>query len=347
MHPRLRAAAVAIAFIVSGTAAANDAALERVLERWDHDEHADLRGVLVLRDGRRVAERYYSGETADTLHDVRSAGKSVTSLLAGIAFDRGALHALGDPVERYWPQARGTAIGDVAIEDVLTMRSGLAAVDADADSPGREDELDAAADPHAFILSLPRAAAPGSVYRYNSVTAAVAGIVVANATGRRLDAFARECLFAPLGITRWRWAHDAAGDAKGQGNLSLTLRDFAALGELVLDGGRAHGRRVVGRDWIERALAPHVDLAGIDPYADGYGYFWYSKTYTVDGEAVRVSFASGNGGNKIYVVPSRGLVVAITSSAYGKGYGQRRSQDILLAILAATAPSTAAPRARR
>jgi CubicO group peptidase (beta-lactamase class C family) len=86
---------------------------------------------------------------------------------------------------------------------------------------------------------------------------------------------------------------------------------------------------------LRTALAPKVTISGTDPYADGYGYFWYSKVQLIGDRRIPVSFASGNGGNKIYVIPTRHLVVAITSSAYGHGYGQRRSETILKALLSA------------
>ena len=171
-------------------------AIDGVLAGFDHDEHPDLRGVIVLRDGRVVAERYYNGETPDTLHDIRSAGKSVTALLVGIAIDQGKIHDVDDVVSTYWPEARGSAIGDVPIRHVLTMRSGLAAFDEDASSPGNEDKLDVAPDPLAFLRSVPRADPPGSRYRYNSLTAYTAGVVVAKATGRSMADFARTSLFA-------------------------------------------------------------------------------------------------------------------------------------------------------
>jgi CubicO group peptidase (beta-lactamase class C family) len=312
-----------------------DAALNAVLARWDHDPHPDLRGAVVMRDGRIVAERYYNGERADALHDIRSAGKSVTALLMGIAIDRHKLRGVDDRVADCWPEARGSAIGDVAIRDVLTMRSGLAAFDEDPASPGNEDKLDAAPDPLGFLLKVPRADPPGSRYRYNSATAYTAGIVVAKATGQTMADFARRSLFTPLGIRDWNWASDAAGYTKGQGNLSLTTRAFATIGEMVRGAGHYRGRRIVSASWIHEALTPKITISSGDPYADGYGYFWYSKVQQVDGKPVSVSFASGNGGNKIYVVPSRHLVVALTSSAYGHSYGQRRSQDILRALLAA------------
>ncbi len=320
-------------WIATPALARPDPAIEAVLMRFDADAHADLKGVVVLRDGRVVGERYYNGDTAGTLHDIRSAGKSITALLLGVAIDRGNIHSVDDPVARYWPQSRGSAIGDVSLRDVLTMRSGLAAFDEDAASPGNEDRMDEAASAADFILKLPRADPPGTRYRYNSATAFVAGLVVAKASGETLQAFARAALFKPLGIMRWNWATDPSGDTKGQGNLSLTTRDLAAIGELAREEGCYHGRRIVSAAWVREALAPKVLIGDSDPYADGYGYFWYAKTHQIEGSPIAVSFASGNGGNKIYVVPRRGLVVAITSSAYGFGYGQRRSEALLKALL--------------
>lgn len=315
-----------------------DPALNQALAGFEHDEHPDLRGVVVLRNGRVVAERYYNGETASTLHDVRSAGKSVTALLVGIAIDQGKIHGVEDTVSTYWPESNGSAIGDVAIRDILTMRSGLAAFDEDPTSAGNEDKLDAAPDPLAFLLSVPRADLPGSRYRYNSITAYTAGVVVAKATGRSMANIARISLFEPLGIRRWQWASDAAGYTKGQGNLSLTIRDFATIGEMVRGEGLYRGRRIISAGWIRDALAPRVGISDSDPYAEGYGYFWYSKVQQINGKPVPVSFASGNGGNKIYVIPSRRMVVAITSSAYGHGYGQRRSEAILKTVLETDRP---------
>jgi CubicO group peptidase (beta-lactamase class C family) len=304
-----------------------------VLAGWDHDEHSDLRGVVVVQDGRRVAERYYNGASSSELHDIRSAGKSITALLVGIAIDRGAITSVDDPVSRYWPEAAGSAIGAAPLRDVLSMRSGLAAFDEDPASPGNEDRMDASGDPLTFVRHVPAGDAPGTRYRYNSATAYTAGVVVASATRQKMSSFARLRLFRPLGITRWEWQSDASGMTKGQGNLSLTTRELASIGEMVRNNGLAHGRRIVSARWIAAMLAPHVSIGADDPYADQYGYFWYRKVQQVAGRAIPVSFASGNGGNKIYVVPACHLVVAITSSAYSHGYGQRRSEAVLKSVL--------------
>lgn len=307
--------------------------LDAVLARWDRDDHGDLRAVVVRRGGALVAERYFNGETPTGLHDVRSAGKSITSLLVGIAIDRGMIRSVDVRLGDALPAASASPIAAATLQDLLTMRSGLAADDDDASSPGNEDRLDAAPDPVAFAIGVPARAAPGAGYLYSSVTSYLVGLVVERAAGQRLDELAAAALFAPLGITAWAWQRDRAGHAKGQGNLSLTARDVAALGQLVLDGGVAGGRRVVSERWIRDSLEPRVAIGAVDRYADGYGYFWYTKTHRIGGRDVRVSFASGNGGNKIYVVPSLGAVVAITSRAYDSRHGQRRSEEILLALL--------------
>jgi CubicO group peptidase (beta-lactamase class C family) len=148
------------ALLASSVAASSPADLHSVLAGWDHDANPDLRGVVVLHNGRRLAERYYNGASAAELHDIRSAGKSVTALLVGIAIDRGAIRSIDDPVARYWPAAAGSAVGSVLLRDVLTMRSGLAAFDEDPASPGNEDKMDAAADPLAFVRALPRKSKP-------------------------------------------------------------------------------------------------------------------------------------------------------------------------------------------
>jgi CubicO group peptidase (beta-lactamase class C family) len=315
---------------------ASESSMEgRVLARWDDDEHKDLRAVVVLHRGEMVAERYYNGTTRGSLHDIRSAGKSITSLLVGIAIDQKRIRGVADSLDMYLPEAELAPIGRITIGDLLTMRSGLSADDEDPTSPGNEDRLDASEDPGKLALSIGLNAAPGTRYSYNSLTAYLASLVIERAVGQPADAFASEVLFGPLGINSWRWVRDASGHTKGQGNLFLTAPDLAKIGQMVLDRGVFRGRRVVSEQWIAASLNPSVPISAVDPYADNYGYFWYSRTHRVNGKDILVHFASGNGGNKIYVVPSKEMVVAITSSAYGRGHGQRRSQSILMAVLAA------------
>ncbi|UAK25584.1 serine hydrolase domain-containing protein [Sphingomonas nostoxanthinifaciens] len=234
---------VALVGLASAAIPSETPNLEAVLASWDGDEHPALRGVVIVHGGRRIAERYYNGASATELHDIRSAGKSVTALLVGIAIDHGEIKSVDDPVARHWREAASSAIGVVPLRDVLSMRSGLAAFDEDPASPGNEDRMDASSNPIAFVRQVPSGDAPGTRYRYNSATAYTAGVVVAKATREKMSNFARARLFRPLGITCWEWQSDTSGMTKGQGNLLLTTRDLAAIGELVRNNGRTGGAR--------------------------------------------------------------------------------------------------------
>jgi CubicO group peptidase (beta-lactamase class C family) len=316
------------------------AELESLYSKITQEPHHDLKGIVIVRSGRLASERYFSGDSIDSLHDIRSATKSITSLLMGIAIQKGLVHSVNDSIARYLPGLPGDGEEKIRIKDLLNMRSGLDANDEDLSTPGNEDNLDKSSDWIRTIYNVPMKGVPGSKYNYCSINAFLTGAIVENASHMPLDEFARINLFGPLGIQDYRWRHVPINQITGQGNLSITTRDLAAIGELMLSDGVVNGRRLVSRDWIARSLASQVAISDSDPYADFYGYMWYTKAEPIHGHTIEVHFASGKGGNKIYVVPSLHIVVAITSSAYNTNYGQRRSQDILWKILAAAALQT-------
>ena len=302
------------------------------------DVHGDLKGVVILRHGKLVAESYFNGDDESTLHDIRSATKSITATLMGIAIQRRIIGSVDDSIAEYLPHLPRDGKEKITIRDLLNMRSGLDADDADDASPGNESRLDESADWIKSVYAVPVRTAPGRKYQYVSINAFLAGAIVQNASKIHLEDFAERYLFGPLGITRYEWRHVPVDRTTGQGNLKITTRDEAALGELFLQKGRYDGHQIVNAEWIEQCTANQVPISAVDPYADFYGYMWYTKAEQVGTRSVTAHFASGNGGNKIYVMPSLDLVIAITSSAYNQHYGQKRSQDILLEVLAATRP---------
>jgi CubicO group peptidase (beta-lactamase class C family) len=312
--------------------------LESTFARVKADEHRDLKGIVILCNGRRISEAYFNGDSAGTLHDTRSATKSITATLMGIAIQQGFVHSVDDSIALYLPGLPQDGKQSITIRDLLTMRSGLDADDEDPKSLGNEDTLDSSSDWLKAAYAVPMKGLPGRTYQYCSLNAFLTGIIIENASHMSLETFAKRNFFAPLRIDHFEWAKGSGGRSKGQGNLSLRTQDLAAIGQMYLDHGVFHGHRVVNSDWIETSwskLVPILDKTK-DPYADFYGYMWYFRDEPTGEKATPVHFASGNGGNKIYVVPSRHLVIAITSSAYSTNYGQRRSQNILLSILTGT-----------
>ncbi len=314
------------------------AALSSLYSDITEDPHQDLKGIVIVRDGHLVSEHYFNGDSVETLHDIRSATKSLTSLLMGIAIQKGLVHSADDSIALYLPGLPKDGKEKIKVKDLLTMRSGLDADDEDPSTPGNEDRLDQSSNWIRTVYAVPMKRPPGEKYVYCSINAFLLGAIIENASHMPLDEFAKVKLFGPLRIQPFHWQHVPINRTTGQGNLSITTRDEAALGELVLNDGIVEKRRLLNRAWIEKSLANQVPISASDPYADFYGYMWYTKAEPAGQRKVVVHFASGNGGNKIYVIPSLHMVIAITSSAYGQKYGQRRSQDILLRVLAAVGP---------
>jgi CubicO group peptidase (beta-lactamase class C family) len=174
---------------------------------------------------------------------------------------------------------------------------------------------------------------PGETWVYTDVSPLLIGAVVEKVTGMRLAEFAREQLFAPLGIREYYWYTGRGGSTGPMGNLYLSTLDFAKLGQLVLRGGVWQGRRIVSARWTRALCVERFDISALNPFATGYGYMWYQGAKTVNGQTYRYCFASGNGGNVLIVVPELDMVVALTSSAYGQGYGHQRAQNIFEFLL--------------
>ena len=185
--------------------------LQRLYAHLEGDEHHDLKGIAVLCKGKRVSEVHFNGDSAETLHDIRSATKSITATLMGIAIQRGLVHSVNDPIALYLPGLPRDGKQNITIHDLLTMRSGLAADDEDPLSPGNEDNLDKASDWLTAALAVPVKEPPGRTYLYCSLNAFLTGVIVSNAAKMPLEEFARLNLFNPLGIGRFDWLKAAGG----------------------------------------------------------------------------------------------------------------------------------------
>jgi CubicO group peptidase (beta-lactamase class C family) len=291
---------------------------------------ADPNGVVIVRHGALVYERYFDGadqrwpehrwgeplpmqtHSAETLHDIQSSTKSVVALLVGIALEGGALKSLNAPVLDFFPEygdLRTAARDRISVQDLLTMRAGLRWIYRPYLSFWRQ--IDAAPDPYRMILEQPVTATPGTVFRYNNGSPELIGAILQRATHRSLDAFAKEVLFAKLGITDWEWGRMANGDPGASWGLRLRPRDFAKLGQLVLGHGRWRGEQIISEAWIKAMTAPQVTRR------DGaYGYYWWIEKLMLDEHQIDLIEALGWGGQNLYVVPSLDLIIATTAGAY-------------------------------
>jgi CubicO group peptidase (beta-lactamase class C family) len=289
------------------------------------EKYPDVHGVLLWRKGRLVFEEYFYGFDRERPHQLRSATKSFHSVLAGIAMDLGKIRGDQQPIAELLPWPASTLANPdprkaaITVGDLLSMRTGLACDDRDPSSPGNEQLIYSKPDWGRFTLDLPMAAAPGTVARYCSGGVHVAARLVERAVGEDLLAFARRTLFEPLGFKNYKWPYQPVQENAGTfGQLYLRPRDMLKFGVMVHDKGRWQGRQIVSQDWIERSTRERSRIG-----SRGYGYLWWWQTFTVasggagsQSREVRVLVATGNGGQKIYIVPSLELVAVFTGGTY-------------------------------
>jgi CubicO group peptidase (beta-lactamase class C family) len=298
------------------------ATVTRLMNRVIDGTYPDVHGILVSRGGKLVVEEYFYEYDRARPHQMRSATKSVVSALVGIAIDQYALASDGDSVMRRLPYASydhpDPRKNRLTLRDLLTMRSGLACDDWNAASPGNETRVYQSADWVKFVLDLPVIAAPGTHGSYCSGNVAVAGRIVERATGKALPAFAQENLFTPLGIraadVRWNYTLSAS-NAATFAQLYMRPRDMLKLGILFQHDGMWQGRRVISHDWIAKSTAKWSTVGDQD-----YGYFWWHQWVNADApdgpRRIEMVAASGNGGQKIFLVPTLDLVVVLTGGNY-------------------------------
>lgn len=301
------------------------------------DAKSGVSAMLVMRHGQPVFEQYWNGFDKDTLHDLRSATKSITSLLVGIAIDQHALGGVDDPISRWlaadYPGAPALSDG-LVLENLLTMRSGLACNDWNVDSPGQEENMYAHQDWVAFWLGLPLKYPPGTVTSYCTGNPVVLGRILVEATHQAIPAFAQATLLGPLGITSAVWnTYDDGAQTDTGGHMHMRPRDMARIGQLALQHGQWNGRQLVSAAWMDASTSEHTEFD--DGPTDGYGYLWWHGTMTWQGRDVPMFFANGAGGQYIFVVPQLDLVAVFTGENYGNAVAAQKPYVLLQYLMAA------------
>jgi len=317
-------------------AAPLEALMADVLNRDDHHLHA----ILIVKDGKLVFEEYFSGHDADltdyqfapgpvrqfdrnTLHFLASASKSVTSLLLGIAIDRGFVRGVDDSMLSYFPGYGYTAASDeITLAHMLAMSTGLDWNEAGPySSPSNLlNHLWHSPDPVRVVLEQRVVSAPGERFIYNSGTTNLLGEVVRRASGMPLREFAERYLFSPLGISDFEWVgfqHDP-DMALASSALYLRPRDMAKIGQLMLQEGTWQGQQVVSAEWVRASVRNAISLPSSmrrSFHTAGYGYQWWLESY--NSGRIKAYSARGHGLQFIVVLPDVGLVVVFTGGAWG------------------------------
>ncbi|MBU6165595.1 MAG: beta-lactamase family protein [Alphaproteobacteria bacterium] len=281
----------------------------------------ETRALIVMQGGQRIYERYGTGIGPGTRLISWSMAKSITSTLVGELVGDGRL-ALDVPAPV--PEWRGDARGTITLRQLLHMASGVRHVEA-----GPQPEMadtnralfaDTSADIYRAAVAEPREVAPGSRFQYNTLTTHILARIVADAVApgadpatrrARMRQFIAQRLAGPAGMPSLLCEFDPAGNLYGGSLCHATARDWAAFGQMYLDGGVVAGTQVVRPDWVRFVREP-------SPANPGYGgQFWLNRR-PADGQDRALFWRSGPAdayaaighlGQYVIVVPSRRLVV--------------------------------------
>ena len=312
------------------------------------EQFKKIGSVLIARHGKLAYEDYVDGDAA-SLRDTRSATKSITGSLVGIAIEEHKLSGVDAKVLSLLP-ARAARVQNpdprkaaMTIEDLLTMSSPLECDDWNDASRGNEERMYLVEDWAQFILDLPirgrmhlgeQADTPpyGRYFSYCTGGVFVLSEILQKSTGERTDRYAQQKLFAPLSISNVQWVYSPMNVPQTGGGLRLTSRDLLKIVQLYLDRGRWQGHQIVSEAWLHNSTAPH---SRIDENTE-YGYLWWLKSFKAGEKSYPAFFMSGNGGNKVMVFPGLDMSVVLTSTNFNtKGMHQQTEKLVTDYVLRA------------
>ena len=283
-------------------------------------------GLLVIKDGKVVAERYQYDRQPDMRFRSFSVAKTFTSMLVGIAHGKGLIRSLDDKAADYWPEIAPSAYGQTSIRNLLRMASGVPFRELYTWTPDDDIWL------WSRVLYLPenrmrpekiveylntktgREAEQGTRFKYATIETEILGRVLSRATGMTVTQMTEAWLWQPMGAeseARWLLAGTDQGEGTG-GSFNATLRDYGRFGVLLANDGQREGVQVIPRDYLLEATDPAHQPPAFRPRSAtpgmGYGY----QTWLLPLKE-RTFALQGIHGQHIFVQPRSGIVMVQTS----------------------------------
>ena len=303
-----------------GDVGADEANLQALSERLSNHECKRIDSFLLLKDGKLILERYQNGYTPTKVHDIASITKSVTSLLIGIAIDRGHIPNVDQRVSEYfsntryrdaWPDDKRS----ITIRHLLTMQHGIECDDYADPNMKRFKKWLQSEDRIAAVLRLPMSCEPGKETKYCTASTQLLRRVIEEATKQSVESFAREVLFDPLEMKSFQWERSRRHGASMGFGAKASPRDLAVLGRMIEQSGEWNGQRLLSANWLRESFRRRGTLLNID-----YGYLWYSEHYTVGGRNIQSRLALGHGGQFLILFHKLRSILVMTASDYSQEF---------------------------
>lgn len=289
-----------------------------------------LKGLLVVKNGSLIAEKYFNDGSVDEMFDRASVTKSFTSALVGIALDQGCLSSVDQKMIEFFPELSGQ-IEDprkeqITIRDLLQMRAGYP--DEERTPPYLEilffnDNWHHI--PH--LVDFPLMGDPAAEFRYSNLTSHLLAVIVARACETDLRSFAQQFLFTPMDAEPGDWYTDADGYNFGGMGIFVKARDMAKFGLLYMNGGIYNGKRILPETWTGDSRQRYSEgiktgdwlTSRYGSFRDlGYGYQWWSGRV---GDH-HFDYAAGHGGNYIVILEELDMVIVTTADPMQGVFGE-------------------------
>jgi CubicO group peptidase (beta-lactamase class C family) len=286
----------------------------------------EIHAILVARHGRLLLEEYFHGFSREELHNIRSAGKSLTATAIGAAMHSGTPLRLDSRLYQVmnggtFPEGLEPRKRAMTLENLMTMSSGHYCDDTDDKAPGNEDYMSDVLQERDLVkysLGVPMATDPGTNSVYCSMQPNLALAMLGEAAGENpVETFDR-LVARPMQITNYAWGIDPSGQPYGGGGSAIRARDFMKFGQLMLNGGTWNGKRILDAGFVRAASAPQYHLRNVY-----YGYYWWVEDYPYKNRTVRAYSARGSGGTLVYVVPELDLVMETMAGNYSNRRGMK------------------------
>jgi CubicO group peptidase (beta-lactamase class C family) len=264
-----------------------------------------LKSLLVSHKGALVLERYFNGARAGQPANIKSASKSVISALVGIAIAKGHIKSADEKIATYFPELAkepDASKRTISIIDLVTMRSGLESTSGRGYGAWVQSKNWVQ-----YVLGRPMVDPPGTRVQYSTGSTHLLSAILTKATKTSTWQFAQAELAKPLGFSLARWTTDPQGIYFGGNEMLMTPRQMVSFGELYLNGGRVGDRQVIPRAWVDKA----DDGVGRSRWGSDreYGHGFWIRDFA----GTKSYYAWGYGGQFIFIIPDRDLVVVTTS----------------------------------
>lgn len=292
------------------------------------DSLPNTHSVLISKKGEIIYENYFDGYNENIPHDMRSASKSISSAIVGIAKDKSLFTNVEQSIFDFLPNKYQTLKDslktEIDIQSLLTMSSGLDADDytRERKSSASENNYQPTRDWTKTVLKATMINKPNTEANYGSANPYLLGIAMDSVISEPLELFMDKYLFQKLEISNYIIQTDRNGNPYFGGGMYLTPKDMLKFGELYFNKGKWESKRILSKKWVKNSFKNYRNLENV-PDKNGYGYLWWHNTYQVNGKNIESIEARGAGGQYIFVVPCLKTVVVITSGNYRNGKTQQ------------------------